>query len=454
LDYDCINKFKSVLPNISNISNNGRISKLESVFPVDSIPAWVSIFTGLDPSEHGIIRSVDYFSQSEQNVLETSFLKGNTFWDKLSLMSKRVCIINPFVAYPVWPVNGIMASGPPLNMGKPQIYPNNIENINDIPVLGGVLERYPDSKELDQFYKHMWDITSRQADFAINLFNKEMWDFGFVSFLALDGIKHFFWRFCDIHDPMFSKNNEYMDAIRNFYIHLDKIIGRLINDLKVDSVLIFSDHGHGMRNTKLVNVNQILKDNGIIDININKYYTIFESIKRIGLDLISNFGIEDYVYKIARKIPKVSKALISSNYLYGQKIPKIHVADLHGMNPCGGVIVNDNENYEEVRSKIIEILYKMRDKSNNKKVFNWVMRREEKYCGKYLYKLPDVIFEMDSEYGVNWGINCPIFQTNFAHKIISGGHKCQGVYISSKKINNKESLKVTDLYDLIVSYFQ
>ena len=60
---------------------------LRSVFPADTTPAWSTIYTGLDPSEHGIINFVNV--GAKQNAykpltFDDSAFKGRTFWDALN----------------------------------------------------------------------------------------------------------------------------------------------------------------------------------------------------------------------------------------------------------------------------------------------------------------------------------------------------------------------------------
>ena len=54
LDPNLLNKWKDDLPNFSRIMDQGYYVPLESTQPPDSIPAWVSIYTGMQPWQHGV----------------------------------------------------------------------------------------------------------------------------------------------------------------------------------------------------------------------------------------------------------------------------------------------------------------------------------------------------------------------------------------------------------------
>ena len=83
---------------------------MESIFPVDSVPAWVSIYTGWHPGRHGIVEVFDIFDSDLGDILriDTGIFKGNTFWDYAGNAGKKVCVLFPLLGYPPWPVNGIM----------------------------------------------------------------------------------------------------------------------------------------------------------------------------------------------------------------------------------------------------------------------------------------------------------------------------------------------------------
>ena len=42
-----------------NLYDNKKLCPLESVVPADSIPSWTTIYTGLNPAEHGVLESID-----------------------------------------------------------------------------------------------------------------------------------------------------------------------------------------------------------------------------------------------------------------------------------------------------------------------------------------------------------------------------------------------------------
>jgi len=71
------------LPNLKKLADQGGFSPLLSVFPPDSIPSWITVYTGLDPSEHGILEHVNYLldkkgetSMKERVIVAVKDLRG------------------------------------------------------------------------------------------------------------------------------------------------------------------------------------------------------------------------------------------------------------------------------------------------------------------------------------------------------------------------------------------
>ena len=52
MDWDVIVRYKDKLPNLYGLMQKNNYPHLRSVFPADTTPAWSTIYTGLDPSEH------------------------------------------------------------------------------------------------------------------------------------------------------------------------------------------------------------------------------------------------------------------------------------------------------------------------------------------------------------------------------------------------------------------
>lgn len=442
-----INKWKNTLPNFRSLYNDSSEIMIESTTPPDSICAWTSIFTGENPAEHGLIESIDYLAgkKSEDGVDRSASFRGKTFWDIASSNGKKVCIINPFVAYPAWKVNGIMVSGPVFEGGATSTYPDGLLNKYKFPPLGGMVD-FPDEKELNEFLNRTKDTTQQLADAGLRIYKDLNPDLFFLTFLTLDRVKHFLWRFTDEGDVFYPGKNPLEDAIRDFYLIFDNIIGKFKESLPEDTVLmVISDHGHRKRCTKSLNLNEILRTKGYLAISGNgvkgTLKKIIEKAKVVTLTTMSKYGLHDWIYKVAKIIPN-RKALKKSTYLIDKEGSSVTLSNLCGANPFGGVDIRaaGHEEYEKLRDNIISELMSLNE-TFGENIVRWARRREQIYRGKYEKRLPDILFELDGEYGVGMDLFTPPITPNYTHKKISGGHKIEAVLIAHSKNSDIKDIK-------------
>jgi hypothetical protein len=108
---------------------------------------------------------------------------------------------------------------------------------------------------------------------------------------------------------------------------MDDIIGKYLET--VDDkfrIIILSDHGHGMRPTQLVNVNEILRKYGYLSPNIkSNFYSISplkkkETLKKILAKTIEVLGIGNIGLKMVNKFPGIINLFSTPNYIRHQVI--------------------------------------------------------------------------------------------------------------------------------------
>jgi predicted AlkP superfamily phosphohydrolase/phosphomutase len=445
LDPFLLNKWKNELPHLGSLFEDTSEIKIESTFPPDSICAWASIYTGENPAEHGLLESIDYLAGKkpidEEN--RSTYFKGRTFWDLASKNGKTVCVINPFVAYPAWKVNGIMVSGPVFEGGKPSAYPESVLSEYEFPPLGGMTD-FPEEKQLNKFISDTKKVTDKLLNVSLNIYKDYKPDLFFLSFLTLDRIKHFLWRFTDNEDMYYPGENSFKNVIKEFYLSFDKAIGRFIDSLEKNSAfLVISDHGHRRRCSKCLNLNEILRKEGYLMISTNgiKGYLkrVIEKSKIFTITTISKYGFQDWIYKVAKFVP-YRKELKKSTYLIDKNNSPVTLSNLCGTNPYGGIDINAKtiEDYEKLRERIINRLFEL-NRILKKDVVKWAKKREQIYCGKFENRLPDVMFELSDEYGVGMDFYTKPITINYSHKKISGGHKREAVLLlhsGDKEIEN------------------
>ncbi len=463
LDPELLEKWKDDLPNFGRIMTEGYYVPLESTQPPDSIPAWVTIYTGMQPWQHGVVDSVDYLDvKGGATAVDTGILKGKTFWDLAGSAGKRVCVINPLLAYPVWPVNGVMVNGPVFITGATQTYPGEIASEYELPELGGMVD-FPDRKELAGFIERTRKVTSDQAHFGLKLLAREKWDVFFLCLLTLDRVLHFLWRYTDPADPTYPGRNPYESSIKDFFVMLDSLLGEYLDALDDDqALLIVSDHGHQMRPTRALYVNEVLRREGLLKTRKGavtgvSHVALVEKAKMAFLRTMHRLDLEDWVYRIAALIPKEKrKSLKTSSFAVLRDKSVAWVSDTGGGTSFGGIEISrerclaEGMEYEGLRERLIGLLSGTRN-SRGEAIVSWARRREDVFEGKNVEKYPDVVFELKEEYGVDRALFCGITGGSTTHKKVSGGHSKYGVFMlfNSPDTPSAEELHITDVFGTI-----
>jgi len=435
MDRDIISKYLEFLPNFRSIIKNSAKVKSTSVFPPDSDTAWTSIYTGLNPAKHGVVNFVDPLEKAscqDSNQIIQSSIKGKTFWDIAGKKGKRVCVIFPHVVYPIWPVNGFMIVPKPDEDGFEQ-YPTDFDINLDLKSLE-VPRRIPNSESEYQTYLNKFtEIVRGEFNFAEKMLLNSKWDLFFFYSSALDFIEHIFWNYCDPNDPSYPGDNLFKNAIRDFYILHDNLIGSLIQNVDKDTaIIILSDHGHSMRPVNLFNTNEVLRRGGYLFPKggiITPLYTLNESFKRYAVNLVQKTGLRETALKILRKNSAIKDFYTKPSSIDFEK-SIAHCTDLSGMKSYtyGGIRIYKNKlpneaEYNEARKNIIAALTRYKIPNSNESIIEWICEREKVYSGPYIKKYPDILFKLKEGYGAGWAINTSIFSKAVAHSLFPGSHR-------------------------------
>lgn len=456
MDPEVVESLGEKVPFLTRCASFGD-GRMTSVFPPDSIPAWASILTGLREDEHGVFGHIDYLSQKTPDSTGgyASSLSGRTFFDAASAQGKRVCVLNPFLAYPPWEVNGAMVSGP-LALEAPVLASGNalLEVPSSAPIIGGI-EEFPRRNETQPFIDRTAADIDALTDYAACAFAVEPFDLGFVTYLQLDRAQHFLWRFADSGDVTHPRASPFTESIALFYQQLDAACARLACATAAEHVVVLSDHGHGRRCERVVNINEVLRRVGIVRTVggerpwATKGYWL-QKAKIAVLNGAWTLGMEEEAFAIARKLPN-KKELKTSSYLHDRTGNLAAASAIGGTNPFGGVDINSGNvgaaglDAESVTERVAETLRAVT--IHGESPFLWIKRREELYDGPFAEEFPAVLFEMKPRYGVGWDLLGPIEGPNVMHRRISGGHRREGFLgvTNAQEVGGASSATVIDV---------
>ena len=437
MDRELISKYIDYLPTFRKILNETPTINSTSVFPPDSDTAWASIYTGLNPAKHGVVDFVDplerkKITQKESDYFDVNVIKGRTFWDIASKYGKKVCIIYPHIAFPIWEVNGFMINSHP-KTEEIFIYPNDFKFNFELKTLE-VLKRIPRSKlEFKKYLEKKIKTVINEFNFGKKMLINYDWDLLFFYTSTLDSIQHIFWNYCDPQDPTYPGVNQFQDAIKNIYILHDQLIGEMLKGINSETVvLIMSDHGHSMRPVNLFNINEILRIKGFLQPTKNKITyirSLKEKFKRGIVDIAQKSGLRPAAQTFLRIFPSIKDIYTNPSAIdFDNTIA--HCTDMSGLKSYtyGGIVIDRNKftserDFKSVKYDIMKIIENIKIHDSNESVVDWICERETLYSGDYIDKYPDIIFNLKEGYGAGWNINLPIFTKSISHKFYPGSHR-------------------------------
>lgn len=460
LDPQMLKKHRDSLPTFAKLIDDSPTFESMSVFPVDTIPAWGSIFTGLDPSNHGIVYVYDIFDPnlSDLTKVDTNILKGKTFWDQAEKDALRSIILYPNLIYPAWEINGLMVSRSPfdrrINLIETEInvdvYPKLIINKYNIPnTIKSIWGGFPGNSNLKDWAGKAMEALNEEKNIALKIFKKEEFDIFFVYFSMLDIIQHRLWRFSDKHDPT-HVNNELSDLVLEFYKKFDSIVSEFLGERPDAIFIIMSDHGHKIRPTKTLNINEFLRRTGFLASKTKKK-GISSVFRNSALRITDKFQIEHLLIELITKsntLLKLGKSVFSSTSSIDADKSIARLSTFAGIKSYsyGGIEINKkilgDSMYDKLRDEIIQSILGIRT-PDGKPAVMWIARREDKFTGNYAEKLyPDIIFELDGEYAVGWDLHSDLYGMAHDHMVASGGHAREAVFLM-KNVSRK--VKKTDI---------
>lgn len=358
--YDLIDPWieEGLLPNLAALRESGCSGDLFSVIPPLSAPAWTSAVTGVNPAKHGIF-DFDLVDRKRFATVPVTSLdrKAKAAWEYMTESKRRSVVISVPITSPPDSINGIMISGFPHHThGGSITWPDSLE----ADLFGWRLDRYgeylPEDGD-DAFLNNLIATRSARARVALDFYKNEDWELFWAVFMGTDKVQHFFWKFMDpegqVVDP--ERRAKYEEAIRDFWIETDRIVGEFVEATDDSTVLfVLSDHGF-MRVTREFQVLRWLWEEGFCEID-----------------------------------PRDSDVLYFTHL--GGRVT-INRSDLfpHGT-------VEPGVEYDSLVAELKRKLLAVRDPENGNRVISVVYQKDEIYSGPFIDDAPDLVFLPERDY--------------------------------------------------------
>lgn len=437
------------LKHLYEIIKEGVRGTLISTIPPFTLPAWTSIFTGVNPGKHGItdnlIRIGDKFAPATSRYRKVPLL-----WSILGHEGLKSIVVNDPVTYPPEPINGIMTTGfltPPSSNNY--VYPPELKDEVD-KASGGYMPELPldydklIAKNRMEAYETVNCFAQKTAHLSLYLMKNHEWDIFNVTFTSTDRLQHFYWQ--DMH------------LLQRHYSWLDSIIRKIMDTASDENanILIISDHGFTPIHTS-VHVNTALAREGLIQL---KKGILEDIMLKIGLtaENLSSVSQRMGFYKLISKLThKGLKQKFPSKYsrsTTGKTIAKLLTAT--------GIFIKQDlgSSYESVRNLIIRIVLSIKD--GNKNVINKIYKREDVLWGAHIKRAPDIFLIPNEGYRLS-----TVIKDNILDKPIqlstgvlrTGEHRMEGIFVACgpnirKEYSQNLNLNTWDITPLLLNLFR
>jgi predicted AlkP superfamily phosphohydrolase/phosphomutase len=237
------------LPNIRRLMDLGAYGRLESVVPPITVPAWMCMATSQDPGSLGVygFRNRADHSYSEMAITTSRSITTPAIWDELAREGKRSIIIGVPPGYPPRKINGIAVSCFLTPDTDKNVFTNPPELSHEIRQLVG---HYPvdvqgfrtDNKA--RLRDEIFAMSRTQFQVVRHLLTTKEWDYFHFVDIGLDRVHHGFWKYHDPQHILHEPGSPYQNTVHDYYRHIDEEIGRVLELLLDDTiVLVVSDHG-------------------------------------------------------------------------------------------------------------------------------------------------------------------------------------------------------------------
>lgn len=466
MDRDVVMRYREQLPNLYPLMQRNGMPRLRSVFPADTTPAWATIYTGLDPSEHGIINFVNMGAKENAYrpmTFDDSAFRGRTFWDALNRRGLSCAVVLPMNIKEGWEIDGVMITRP--HEGRIRVHPASRREVyQPDEKLLGTESKFTAATALPALRDEFFAKAEEECRLTLQALAEPV-DVLFAYFSTTDGVQHEFWHCCDPSHPRYPGPNAFEHVIRDMYIRMDRLIGEIAARQPDTPMLILSDHGHGARPVSSVRINELLRRGGFLTPGGSASKgrptakkRIRQTLKKTAITFVRRVGLPAWAVVLARKFP-VWKRLFASSADFDWSRTTAYLSDLSAMKnySYGGIRLNgDVVDKDATAEQIIAYLKDVRIPGEDKPLFEWIVRANAFYHGQYLDRYPEILFQMDERWGGEWELGEDVFiRQGHENVMSSGGHRWRSAVLAARHIPlDLPQYDMTDIFRLIMEHAQ
>ncbi len=228
---------EGAMPNLKELCGRSAHSRMDSVVPPVTGPAWVSVATGVNPGRHGCFdfNRVDPETGTLRPI-QTYDIQVKTFYEVLQERGRTAILVNLPVSYP--PLTGQVTLTSLMTVGDNAVFPEPLKD--ELPDLKAY-RVFPNIKLRSEgkLTEYVRDIRAVEAArmACVRALLPRPWDCFFVVFSGPDWVSHEAF-------PALMSNGALRDEALEVFRDLDGYLGELVAALgSEDHLLLVSDHG-------------------------------------------------------------------------------------------------------------------------------------------------------------------------------------------------------------------
>ena len=465
------------LKGFKKILENGSLIDMDSTMPPMTGAAWPSIYTGLNPSEHGV---PDFFEMKKDYTPELSFYnpeKAQPFWNKIAENNGRCLIITPAMNTTLPKIKNIdMITGFPL---KAKTNSKELELLMKKEDFYGEPDIEKDMKSgkmsEEEAVKHFVRSITARSKISEEAMKKEKYVFVYVCFTETDRLQHFVLNKKNMH--------QYLLPI---YKAIDNFIQLCIRNAEKENavVMLVSDHGAQPITEKFL-INGWLVKNNFAKIKSTILKTL-NAVENTSKDRVSfSYSIREKAMKtglrkVYDKLPHAAKKVVHKSvgsvfsssssgiytrlHLFDYDMSKtVAFAGISNIN-VATIFINDNrfdkgivksDEVKNIKEIIAKKLLTVRN-NNGKPVIKKIYDSNTYYTSKTPFIAPDLFVEAEPLYSID------IF--NFSKQYLfmepeppkRGDHTQKGIFGLYTPNENKriKEMSIYNIYKTILDYYK
>jgi predicted AlkP superfamily phosphohydrolase/phosphomutase len=381
------------LPNFQRLIDGGVFGELRSTVPPSTIPAWPSMFSGLNAGKYGVFNFMNPLQEKKKGldlqVIDASYWEGDMVWDYMTEQGKTTGVIEVPATNPPREIDGFMVTA--FLGAKKATYPPELEGEIDSNVSAFDIKDPNEFMRTAKKKEHAEELMKARFSLSEYLRKEKEWDtYIFVI---------------NLPDWALHRAND-REEILDVYRKVDEELGDLIDEIEDNNwnLLALSDHG-GCKVTKRFYLNSWLEQEGFLVQEEGSDDTRKNLLLRLG-DKLQALGVSRDLLKTLNSFRKK----VTGNQILEGKSGIRDKLDwdrtqafcyMTGNNHIG-IWINSEDTFsmgcvsdDEKEGVIQEITDRLKalNKEQGEEIIEDVHRREDIFHGPETHQLPEIIVQ-------------------------------------------------------------